>query len=263
MYFVRLVLLGVILYTSCFVRPSLAQDNQLSEQQKQVYELIVSSLRAGFEKGDLATYMKIWAPEAKIISARSLTDDSHNVVITRAQNEQTKRILFSMEQTLQMKPKVRSVEINKDSAVVFLTVELHYLQQPFVQTVGERYLLQKTDNNWRITENRWWVEKDNYDGKVQVHSPQFYQQIDSEIAKLPKNTGIMDRVRLLYLARRAQQAFTELEAHIYALPNPSSALWYQLGWTATWVGNAQVSVEAFRKAHALDPNLLIPKTALP
>ena len=88
MYFIRLFLFGLVFWGSGFPLLGLAESPQISASQQQVYEIIVSTQRVGWEQGKLSEYMKVWAPEAKVVSARTLDDDTYKVEFDRTQNEQ-------------------------------------------------------------------------------------------------------------------------------------------------------------------------------
>ena len=56
---------------------------------------IEAAMRAGFLEHDLDAYMKVWAPEGRLIAGRTSTPDAHDVTMSYAQIEATKRLRFA------------------------------------------------------------------------------------------------------------------------------------------------------------------------
>jgi hypothetical protein len=220
-----------------------------------VARLVQETQRAGFERHDFDKYMTLWADDAKIIVARGEKPGRHDLTLSRAQIEATRRVLFRADPPKDVKMTFANVrpEVDGDSATVRYRTTIGI--KDYVETVAEVFRLRKKDGHWQAVENRAWPIETRNGDETTRYNAETWQRLDGEVAKHENEPpkllpALMDAWRFID-AHAAAKKWTGQDKD-----KPEAWLWRGLGGMAA--GDATDAMTSFDKALALDPKSVVP-----
>jgi hypothetical protein len=225
-----------------------------ADEAAQIEALVTESQRAGFERHDLEGYMRPWADDGQLVSARGEQAGPHDHIIGRAQNEAVKRIRFAGPSPTGTSWSLAEpeVEVTGDQAV--LKGRVTHRMSGDEEVVRERYTLRRHGETWQITENRWWLVQVRFGGESIEYDEVKWAALDAAVDEA-KQTGDLEHVAAALAA-----ALRVAEAHaawkeITELPNAAASSWTRRGYAALGAGDADDAVLAFRRARDLGETL--------
>lgn len=246
----------LILVAGCLLQ---ATDPLAAEDDPR--ELVMDAMRAGFERGDLAAYMKIWAADARIVQQRDESaSDSIQSVTAGKQIELTRRLNFSAIPPGLIKLKFESLrlELEPDQATWRCRATVVIGQEGDEETVIEVYQLKRIGGEWKVVTNTWWPVSSRHQGRTRVFNRQTWSELDRKAEALEKNsTDLNPAVLALADAFRFQEAHKLAAKLVKQEPRNVDAR-SLLGWMALRAGDGEAAREAFEQALKLDPMAPVP-----
>jgi hypothetical protein len=220
-----------------------------------VARLVQETQRAGFERHEFDKYMTLWADDAKIIVARSEKPGRHDMTLSRAQIEATRRVMFRADPPKDSKMTFANVrpEVDGDSATVRYRSTIG--SKEYVETVDEVFRLRKKDGRWQAFENRAWPIETRNGDETTKYNAETWQRLDAEAAKHEKDPSkllpaLMDAWRFPD-AHAAAKKWTGQE-------KDKSEAWLWRGLSGMAAGDATDALNSFDKVLALDPKAVVP-----
>lgn len=232
------------------------------DARQEILRLIQSSQREGIAKRSGEAYMRIWAPEARIVSGRGPEPGEHDHVVDYAA---MKRAAFARTQgdtAVQRKLDYsdEAVRVRGEQATVTwtLTTRWRHLDGTSGQErVAERYELRRESARWLVTENRFWPLSIEVGGKTTVFDDAKWKELDEAVEKTDVEKHPMERCRALNDAGRLKEGF-ELARKLTTDQPEVADGWVWRARFAERMRHIEETVESYRKLKELDPNSQVP-----
>jgi tetratricopeptide (TPR) repeat protein len=232
--------------------------------EEQVRDAVVSAMKAGFEKGDLAGYMAAWDENARLIAGRGPKPGPHDAGMDRSAIEATKRLVFGspLLAGVRVSHDDVNVQVKGDEAEVTLktTTSRTVEGTPLAEVVGERFLLKKREDGWRIVENRYWPIEMRVGGDTFTYDEQAWTRLDAAAEQTGAMGDVSGQLGALLQGWRFRDAYEAAKRRTKEDKKNLSA-WMALATAARLVGKADEALAAYRAVHRLDPKAPVPDAA--
>lgn len=226
------------------------------KQDTPSWRVVRDSMRAGFERHDLAGYLAAWHSSAVLIGGRSAKAGPHDFQLSYPQIRESKRLRFAAKVPSGVTLKMTLKSFAVKGADVVIHCESVVSGAQFSETVGEIYRLRKFDGKWRIVANRFWPVTSTVSGKTARYDAAYWKQADQRLKQL-KTSDFAGRIHLLGTGWRFADALKVSQAWTSKAPRNVNA-WSAVGQFAMIVGRSQLAIRAYRQVHRLDAKRWIP-----
>src|SRR5262249_54463674 len=152
-------------------------------------DVVFDCTRAGFERGDLATFMKQWTEDAKIIDCRQEKPGRYDHTVNRKQVEAMQRLMFSglPEGGFKVTFESPRMEVTGDKAELRVrTVQKWGEEGANYEKESEIYLLRRTSEGWRVYENRAWPIESKEGEKSIDYDAKGWETLDAQVKEAEK-----------------------------------------------------------------------------
>lgn len=231
---------------------------QPDPELESIKTFVLDCQRAGYVRNDFKVYDRQWADGAKLICGRGPTAGKHETTLNREQIRETRQLRMAVPPREGLELEFRDVEIVRDGPHVRLTCTTAIQFGGLEEVVGEQYLLARTDEGWRVIENRFWPIQ-WADVPPTRFTPEFWLQLDDAIDSAPRGEEL--ELGLFYLAHRYGAGF-QLALRRTLRPSATVADWLYRAEFAYRLGLCDDALESWRSARKLDPEAAIPDFAV-
>lgn len=242
-----------------------AHQNDAEVDVRALIAWLQDSQRAGVVERDVRAFLKIWSDDARLVHARTEKPSPYDIVADRAAFEKSARMQARGERDyrLDMRHEDEEAEVTDEGEVVIRwTVRASWKQgaKSGSDTSREIFRLRKTDEGWRVYENRFWPLASEVDGEVTRYDAAFWAKQDAEVDKLQPSDPPGEQLALLFLAGHYERGYTYARELTEKNPRQVEA-W---GYRATFARKTyrmDDSVAAYKRLEELDPKARIPEWA--
>lgn len=232
------------------------------EQKAALVEWVQSSQKEGITDQNLQAFMRIWAEDAELISARTERPGPYDVVTPIDVLEDAQRVRFAAEpdHSVHLRFRDESVHLEDDRALVrWITVRKTESDRlgRVQERIAEWFRLERRDDRWLVVENRYWPLETSFGDETIVYDESYFREQD---AKVEAARAAGDRMVLLEAHVEARQLVPALElARALCTEDPATVqAWRHRAWLASSVGDIEESREAYRRLRTLDPEAFVP-----
>jgi hypothetical protein len=232
----------------------------MADDAEAVQDLVFDSMRAGYERGDLAKAMEPWGDDGKLVRCRGEKPGKYEYSLDRKRLEAVRRLIYSGLTVGANKLTFESplVEIQGDKAELrVMTVVKFGDSDDNMQRHSEIYLLRRTASGWRIYECRSWPVEVRKGDKTIDYDSTGWKELDASVEAAEKEGDIPKLVEALRDARRHVEAH-KASQKLTAREGAPAADWVSRGWLAAFAGDVNDATKAFREAVKLDPDARVP-----
>lgn len=223
-------------------------------------EAIVSTLKleqAGWQQHDLATNLARYSDDAVAVSARGEQPSPYDVKLDRQQMESRRRVQFRGTTNPDMKWAFENVRvtIRGDDAEMRLLVTL---QSPgYFKTFEAIDRFRRTPQGWKVTAMRSWPVAERNGTELTRFDAAYWKAKDEAVEKARAANNKRELASALIAAERIAEADALLKT-LVAEAGADANIWRMRGVAASDLGNGDEARKAFRRAAALDPELVLP-----
>lgn len=223
---------------------------------------IQDSQRGGLVQRDTDAFMKIWAKDVKVIAGRSPTPSLYDTVMTYSELEASSRAKAKgrADASLAVRYEDEAAEVvARDQIDITWSGQFEWRSEDRSGTdsFAELYRLRRTDEGWRVYENRSWMVASTRDGKTTRYDDTFWKERDADVARLGASATEVERILALHTAMRFAEAHALAVAFTAKEPENGVAWRWRLA-EAVQLRNVEEAVAAGKKVHALDPTIPLP-----
>jgi hypothetical protein len=232
----------------------------VADEKADIQDVVFDAMRAGFERGNLAEYMKVWTDDAKLIECREEKPGKYDHALNRKQLEAFCRLIFSdlPEGGYKITFESPRVEIEDDKAELRVMTTLKYDGEgENFDKMSEIYLLRRTRDGWHVYENRVWPVELQEGDKTIDYDAKGWKLLDDIVEAAQKEDDLPKLIEALEDARRSVEAH-KVAQKLTAREGATAEDWVHRGWLAAQVGDGDDATKAFREALKLDPEALVP-----
>ncbi len=230
--------------------------------QEEIKETLFRALEAGWVRHDLTTYLRLLADDAREVAGRGEQPDASDVVLDRAQIEAVRRVQFRYAPS----PDLRSgnenvrVEIQGDRAVVRWdgTVQI----DEWFKTWRNVAHLRKTPQGWKLYASRTWPIALRTMQVLYAIDAAYWKEKDAAVEQARAGKDLRKLVRALDEAERRPEAY-QAARDLTAADKATAADWALRGDMALNAGDPADALASFRRARALDIEVILPFYASP
>jgi tetratricopeptide (TPR) repeat protein len=228
----------------------------LTGEAKEIADMVQTSQVTGLCKGDRDAYMSIWADDAKLISGRREEPGKYDFTITRAAMETKPQ--DSRWQWRSMRYENTRVTVSGDKAEMRCRTFLS--ERYWISEADEVFLLRKTDDGWKVYENRCWpIALYTWFTKTK-YMPATWKKLDEKADRLKKQGTSVALVKALGDAHRIKEAYDAAKA-LTEKESENVEAWVYRGYAAVSLGKHEEGIAAFQKALELDEDAPVPDYA--
>ena len=237
------------------------ETDHLEGEARELADWLIASQRAGWEDGDIDTYLAQWHPEAALILARSEQPGEYDQRIEMDQLGPTRRLrMTDVDTGVELAFSDIRVEIDGQRAIVSWRAVTAGPDSVFRELMRERYLLSRSGEGWVVMENRAWFLGIEVNGEKTMFSEAEWARRDAaaEAAQEVNDPRVL-RAALL-------DAYRFPEAHAAAkrateLDDAGADDWGWRGFLAVIAADATDAARSFVRARELDPDISLPPYA--
>jgi ketosteroid isomerase-like protein len=232
----------------------------VADDADDIKDVVFDCTRAGIERGDLATFMKMWADDAKVVEGREEKPGKRDHTITRKQLEATCRLMFSFpvpDGGYKVTFESPRVEVKGDKAELRVMTTAQWDEDGEMDRQSEIYLLRRTADGWRVYENRYWMVEARQGDKTIDYDVKGWKLLDEIVAAAEKEDDLVKLVEALDDARRLTEAHN-VAKKLTARDGATAEDWSRRGLQALSAGDADDATKAFKEALKLDPDADVP-----
>lgn len=232
----------------------------VADDASDVRDVVFDALRAGFERGDLAAFMKCFADDAKLIEGREEKPGKHDHTLSRKQVEGLMRLAFADLPEGGFKVTFASprVEVTGDKAELRVMTTIQWDEDGEEKDrQSEIYLLRRTADGWRVYENRFWMVESVQKDKTIDYDAKGWKTLDAIVAEAEKAGDLNKLIDALDDARRVVEAH-RVAQKLTASDGATADDWVRRGWAAAEAGDLDDAMKAFREALKLDADAVVP-----
>ncbi len=225
-----------------------------------IQEVVFDSLRAGFQRGDLAAFMKCLADDFKMIEGREEKPGKSDHTLNRKQLEGMMRLVFAdlPEGGFKLTLASPRVEVRGDKAELRVMTTVQWDEDgEESDRQSEVYLLRRTADGWRVYENRFWMVESIQNDKTIDYDAKGWKTLDAIVEAAEKEGDLGKLVEALGDARRVVEAHKAAKK-LTARDGATADDWVLRGWCAADAGDLEDAIKAFREALKLEPDSPVP-----
>ena len=225
-----------------------------------IKSLVLEAQRAGFEKHDFKKYMTQWADDARIVFGRTEQPGKHETVYDRQQIEATRRLRFQGKPRYKVAYRNVRVEVDGDGDEAILRLRSEATWTTGSETGDEVYRLRRTDDGWKVYENRYRLVRNQYGDEATNYDTKKWRELDAKIdvqRVFGNRRGVAFALYDAWRFREAHQAMKRQTAATDAAADD----WVFRGAAAVMAGDAEDAKASFAKALSLDPEVRLPDYA--
>ncbi|HLA83878.1 MAG TPA: nuclear transport factor 2 family protein [Thermoguttaceae bacterium] len=230
---------------------------KLDGEAKAIADFVLNSQVAGIRDRDVATYMSIWSDDAVFMVGRGEKPGLYDIAWTRAQVEESGRVKSAAgpDKDVKLTHDDVRVELSGDRAV--LTCKTRFTTDGFLRVSREIFRLRKTNEGWRVHENRLWPLYYQRRGKTTTYTPEKWKELDADVARCQDGEYLWALLAALAEAWRFKETYAQAK-EITEENEDQPAAWLWRAHTAEALGHIQDSLASYRRALALDPKSQVP-----
>ncbi len=222
--------------------------------------------RGGFERHELDGFMAQWTDDAQLVIRRTEKDDQYERVIHRSQIEAVRALVYRGENLPFPSPKLK---ITYDEVRVEVSGERATLRARTTirgdggwEQAQENFRLRKTAQGWRIAGNLYWPIKWNSGDETIVYNDDTFKELDAAVEQARRQDDPRELGSALGDALRYAEAY-RVAKKLTTRPDATPDDWYQCGFMAIQLGDADDAKRCFAKARSLESNSAVPEDTTP
>ncbi|MCO4763132.1 MAG: hypothetical protein KC502_16565 [Myxococcales bacterium] len=251
-----LLRVGVLAVLGCG-SPHVPSDLAPGDEAKSAVLWLQSVQRAGYERHDLPTYMRQWAPEATLTAARTARAGPHERTLTHNQIRQTRTERYHRRPADGRSLTWRDVHVHQGGKATHITWLAHSKHADGAELIAERFVLRRGAAGWRVVHNRFWPVWTQEKGrKRKTYSPETWKRLDVH-AQRRSCFGQRCPARLL-AAWRFGDAYVAAKLLTERPGGTSAHGWLLRGICAVLSGHVGDARPSWLRARALDPTIALP-----
>lgn len=232
--------------------PPVAADPELESIKK----FVIECQKAGHERGDFETYIRQWGDEAKLVAARGPKPGQYETTLNREQIGETRRLRMLASPWKNLKLTFREISIARDGNQVVLKWTTEATHEGGKEVVSEVYTLAKTDDGWRVVENRYWPQLLIFGNLKMEFTPEMWKQLDSYIDDPPAGEEV--EIADYFFSRRFQEGY-QLTLERTKAADADAVDWLDRAKFAFQIGLTADALDSYRTARELDPEAPLPE----
>ncbi|MEM9020886.1 MAG: hypothetical protein AAGC44_10015 [Planctomycetota bacterium] len=237
------------------------ETHHLDGEARQIADWLIACQRAGWEDGDIETYLGQWHADAVLVLARTEEPGAYDQHIPLERLEPTRRLrMTEVNNGTTLSFSDIRVQVDGDDAVVNWRAVTTGPDAVFRELMRERYTLKRAEEGWHVLENRAWFLGIEQRGAKTMFTEQHWARVDAAaqeatLANEPRKL----RVALLDAYRFPEAHAAAIEAT--ELGNADADDWAWRGFLAVIASDAGDARDAFIRARELDPEIALPPYA--
>ena len=230
-----------------------------ADEEADITKLVQDSQRAGFERHDISGYLSIWSKDARIVGGRSERPGRYETVLKRDQIEATRTLRFKAKAPENVKLDFINVTAKVDGDTAVLRYQAKYSRaSEHSESVHEIYRLRKTNDGWKVYENRYWPVEIRLHDHVVKYNDKAWRRLDAEVTRQAAAGDFAAHINALFDAFRFSEAYSVCKKEAVNIPDDAD-VWIFRGHAAMLTGHAKDSLASFRKSRELDAKAPIPR----
>lgn len=229
------------------------------DEIEEIHKVVFEARRAGQMRTDLTKYMSQWTDDARIIVARSEQPSELDWILDRTQIEATRKLQFK-DPSVARAVEFRNPRVTFEGEVATLRVDVHVGYPDATELVSEIYKLRRTDDGWRVFENRWWWISSMAYGETTTYDAEHWAALDVRVDAERPDADLYELGVALMDASRFPEAH-DVFVKVTEGEDPEPHDWFLRGQTALMIGNADDALASFRTVLELDPRASVPNFA--
>ncbi|MCA9520794.1 MAG: hypothetical protein KC609_07470 [Myxococcales bacterium] len=208
---------------------------------------------------DHESYSRFFSPDSSIVRGRTANPGPYDVRQSyRAIIDRSQRLIYQKRnKPLDLRLAIDRLRLDGNRAVV--DGRLFRREKGVLQHVyAERFHLERVRGRWSIRFNRYWTLQSRIDGKLVRHDHAFWERADERVRRARVARDETSLLLALFDAHRFREAL-DLSLRLVSRHPKSARFWFAVGRSAESMRRWKVSIDAYRKASALNPDAPVPE----
>ena len=231
-----------------------AVETKVDEQA--LIRFVEESQRACFVENDVDKYMAMWTEDARLVGGRGPEPGPHDLTLTRAQIEATKRLRYGDKtDSPSFDLAFKNPRVRVDGDTVELGWRAVFSGKGWEEVTEEIYKLRETPQGWRAFENRYWIIRQ----ADRTQDAAFWARQDAQVVAAKEGGDGFVEAQALMSAHRMTDAFERLKS--LSKDQQNAQTWALRAAVAVIVGDIDDARQSACHARAIDPEAGLPTWA--
>jgi len=240
--------------------PETRRDDPADQRSEEIRETVFTAQRAGFLHHDVDAYLEAWADDGRLVIGRGPEPSEHDTTWDRERLEASRHMRFAAEPPDDRQMEHADVEVRLEGdGRAELRCRTTTRTGRMVEVVDEIYRLQRTEDGWRIVENRAWPVRVGTPDDMVEYDAEAYRDADRAVADALDRGPPAAAARVMMAAWRFEEAYDVARRAVEEDPTPDAL--DVLARLATLLGEREVAVDAYRRLHEASPDAGLPEWA--